>query len=75
MPTLFRCKRILGGNEMVVKTISLIDFDSKAPNLAIMKLSAWHKSQGSCPLRQSLIFGSEERPGRATRTTGNFCHK
>jgi hypothetical protein len=27
--------------------ILLIDFDSKIPNLALMKLSAWHKSQGN----------------------------
>jgi hypothetical protein len=26
--------------------IRLVDFDSKIPNLALMKLSAWHKSQG-----------------------------
>jgi len=26
--------------------ISLVDFDSKIPNLALMKISAWHKAQG-----------------------------
>lgn len=26
--------------------VLLVDFDSKIPNLALMKLSAWHKSQG-----------------------------
>lgn len=26
--------------------VSLVDFDSKIPNLALMKLSAWHKAQG-----------------------------
>jgi len=28
------------------KTIGLYDIDSKIPNLALMKLSAWHKKQG-----------------------------
>lgn len=26
--------------------IGLIDIDSKIPNLALMKISAWHKTQG-----------------------------
>ena len=26
--------------------ILLVDVDSKIPNLALMKISAWHKSQG-----------------------------
>ncbi len=31
-----------------MKTVGLIDVDSKMPNLALMKLSAWHKSKGDC---------------------------
>jgi hypothetical protein len=26
--------------------IGLVDVDSKIPNLALMKLSSWHKAQG-----------------------------
>ncbi len=29
-----------------MKTVALYDVDSRIPNLALMKLSAWHKSQG-----------------------------
>jgi 5S rRNA maturation endonuclease (ribonuclease M5) len=31
---------------MARDTIALLDVDSKIPNLALMKLSAWHKAQG-----------------------------
>jgi len=29
-----------------MKTVALYDVDSRIPNLALMKLSAWHKAQG-----------------------------
>jgi hypothetical protein len=29
--------------------VSLIDVDSKIPNLALMQASAWHKAQGTIP--------------------------
>jgi len=28
--------------------IAIYDVDSKIPNLALMKLSAWHKANGDC---------------------------
>ena len=30
----------------MTKNILLVDIDSKIPNLALMKISAWHKAQG-----------------------------
>ena len=47
------CNRYLGCtlvlesiNGVRVMKIGLVDVDSKIPNLALMKLSAWHKAQG-----------------------------
>jgi len=43
-----------------MKKIGLIDVDGKIPNLALMKLSAWHKSQGDTitmlPSKVSALF-------------------
>lgn len=30
----------------IIKNVSLVDVDSKIPNLALMKISTWHKSMG-----------------------------
>jgi hypothetical protein len=46
--------------EIVVR-IGLIDVDSKIPNLALMKLSAWHKAQGDEVKLYDPLF---DRPDR-----------
>lgn len=35
-----------GGKKVMKRKIGLYDIDSKIPNLALMKLSAWHKQRG-----------------------------
>jgi len=40
------------------KRIGLVDIDSKIPNLALMKLSVWHKSQGDSVAMVSPMFAS-----------------
>ncbi len=37
------CRRLAVQSSLHMKTIALYDVDSRIPNLALMKLSAWHK--------------------------------
>jgi len=39
--------------------VAIYDVDSKIPNLALMKISAWHKSQGDSVEMYSPLFQSE----------------
>jgi hypothetical protein len=44
--------------------ILLIDFDGKLPNLALMKLSSWHKAQGD-----EVYLNSCEKPDKVYIST------
>ena len=41
--------------------IGLIDVDSKIPNLALMKISAWHKAQGDSVEWYGGLFDNPDR--------------
>lgn len=41
--------------------VSLVDLDSKIPNLALMKLSAWHKQQGDSVTWHNPLAGKVDR--------------
>ena len=41
--------------------IGLVSVDSKIPNLALMKLSAWHKAQGDTVKAYEPLFDSPDR--------------
>jgi len=47
----------MGGTNM--SKIALLDVDSKIPNLALMKLSAWHKAQGDKVEWYSSLFRND----------------
>jgi hypothetical protein len=47
--------------------ILLVDVDSKIPNLALMKLSAWHKAKGNQVVLQKL--GISGYPGKKKPVT------
>ena len=49
--------------------IGLIAVDSNCPNLALMKLSAWHKSQGECGCPRAERIGGY---GKAYRSAGGY---
>ena len=62
----------LAGRKSYRKTVALYDVDSRIPNLALMKLSAWHKARGG---RVRLVRHSGEAISADAHFAATIFHR